>query len=318
MLKQLQTAFPQIKFQAQHPLAEETYFKLGGPAEVYVELENKEQLIAVINFCQDHDFKFTIFGDGSNVVVADEGISGLVINFKYQDIIDLDKQTADGKSLIKAGAGLKTSLLVRQSVDWGYTGLEPFLGVPGTVGGAIYNNAHYLESLIGQFVHRVEIIAESGQVEWLSAEECQFGYDYSRFQETQEIILSTELALLPGDKQSSEELIKKTTRYRTQTQPLGQPSSGCIFQNVPNNKQLKKKFPQFADRDYLPAGFLIDQAGLKGLQVGQIQVSHKHAAFMINLGGGTTQELKKLINLVKEKVKTKFGVKLQEEVFYLS
>lgn len=318
LLTQLQTAFPELDFQANWPLGKKSYFKLGGPAEVYLEVAAEDQALEVIRFCQENKLKLTVIGHASNVIVSDEGVSGLVIHFKNETLKKLEEKTADGTDLLRAGAGLRTASLVRQSVEMGYTGLEFFLGVPGTVGGAVYNSSHYLEQLITQYVYRVRIVNEAGQLETLSHDDCQFDYDSSRFQKTNEIILSADFALKPGDKAASEKLLKESTQYRTRTQPLGLPSSGCIFKNVPNTPRLKEMFPQFADSTHVPAGFLIDQAGLKGTQLGQLEVSEKHASFMINRGGGTTQQLKELIKLVKNRVQAKFDVELTEEVFYLS
>jgi len=208
--------------------------------------------------------------------------------------------------------------VVAETIKYGLTGLEYFLGVPGTVGGAVLNNAHYLSDLISQHVKRVRIITADDKVEWLQASECEFGYDHSRFQKSGEIILGVEFLLRPGDAATSQQLITKATQYRATTQPLGLPSSGCIFQNTPNTPHLQELFPQFADITHVPGGFLIDQAGLKGERRGDLEVSHKHAAFIVNHGGGTAHELKALIAHVKDTVKNKFGVELHEEVFFLS
>jgi UDP-N-acetylmuramate dehydrogenase len=223
----------------------------------------------------------------------------------------------EGLTAVTAGAGLKTSLLVRKTVDAGLTGLEYFLGVPGNVGGAVYNNAHYLEDLISRQINRVEIITENDTIEWLDKEDCRFAYDYSRFQKTKEVILQAEFLLESGSIEESREKIREATVYRAETQPLGLPSSGCIFQNTPNTPQLKKLFPQFADKKYVSGGFLIDQAGLKNTTEGDIEVSDKHAAFFINRGGGTAADIQKLIDRVKTVVKEKFGAELREEVFWL-
>jgi UDP-N-acetylmuramate dehydrogenase len=193
-----------------------------------------------------------------------------------------------------------------------------FLGVPGTVGGAIFNNAHYLEDLIGDHVSKVKIATQQGKIYWVDHDDCDFEYDHSRFQKSQEIILEAEFCLKPGSKIKSMELISKATRYRAQTQPLGLPSSGCIFQNVPNTASLKSQFPAFTQKKFVGAGFLIDQAGLKGTKVGGISISHKHAAFFVNDGAGTSQDVEKLLTLVKKTVKAKFGVSLKEEVFFLN
>ncbi len=318
ILDQLQQKFPQLDFKHQYLLTKQTYFKIGGHAEVYLELDQKKQIVEVISFCKKDKIKFTILGGASNVVISDDGISGLVLHLKNNHLVDLNQTTKDKKHLIKVGAGLKTSLLVKKTVDLGYTGLEFFLGVPGTVGGAVFNNAHYLEDLISDHIYQVEIITQLGEVETIDANECEFKYDSSRFHHTGEIILEVTFALKKGSLKKSQELIKKATQYRADTQPLGLPSSGCIFKNTPNSARLKKLFPMFENRNFVSAGFLIDRAGLKGIRVGGVEVSTKHAAFFINSGNGTAADLKKLIKLVKKQVKDKFNIELEEEVFYLS
>jgi UDP-N-acetylmuramate dehydrogenase len=305
--------FPDLKFTADYSLADHTYFKLGGPAEVFVEITERDQIVDVIKYCQQQKIKLTIFGGASNTIVSDKGISGLVLKLS-NDKFELD---SDQTGHVTAGAGLKTSLLVRHSVDAGLTGLEEFLGVPGNLGGAVFNNAHYLKNLIGDQIHRVEVINDQGQVAWISHDDCQFGYDSSRFQTSHEIILRVEFKLAAGEKEKSMALIKEATQYRASTQPLGEPSSGCIFKNVPVTPELTTRFPDYQDKDLIGGGFLIDQAGLKGTRVGPIVVSDKHAAFLINEGGGTSEQLSQLISIIKKTVQEKFGVELQEEVFYL-
>lgn len=308
--KILTERFPDLPVQYQYSLAERTYFKMGGPADAYVALSDRQQIVELVKFCRESAIKLTILGGASNVIVADEGVRGLVLHLQNDEVVD----TGLG---LQVGAGIKTALLVRSSVDFGYTGLEYFLGVPGTLGGATYNNAHYLQDLIGEHISRVEVIDEQGTTRWLAKDDCQFGYDSSRFQKTKEVILTVEFLLAKGDATQSQERIREATIYRATTQPLGLPSSGCIFQNTPNTPELKQLFPQFADRTHVPGGFLIDQAGLKNQRIGDIEVSDKHAAFMINRGHGTSQQLAELVALVKQRVKDRFHVELHEEVFYL-
>lgn len=313
--QQLARAFPELSFQYDFVLAPQTYFKVGGPAEAYVDLADRDQIVALVKYCHEQTIPLTPLGGASNVIIADQGVRGVVMKIANETFEVIGE--ADGLTTIRAGAGLKMALLVRRAVDTGLTGLEFFLGVPGTVGGAVYNNAHYLQDLISEHVTRVEVIESNGTVQWLKHDDCQFGYDTSRFQQSQEIILQAELALPKGTAELSTEKIRHATLYRAQTQPLGQPSSGCIFQNVPNTPQLRKLFPQFAQEKLVSGGFLIDQAGLKGAREGDIEVSEKHAAFFINTGQGTAADIAKLINRVKATVKEKFGAELHEEVFWL-
>lgn len=293
------------------PLVQKTYFKIGGPAEVYLQLEKLPDVQQLIKFCQQNKIKLTVIGGASNILIDDSGVSGVVLQITANQFTQLDQFT------FSAQAGMKMAALVKKSLDLHLTGLEYFLGVPGTLGGAIYNNAHYLQDLIGEHIIEVEVINSQGDLETLTKAECQFGYDSSRFQSSKEIIWSATFSLRLGDYQQSKELVKKATLYRAQTQPLAEPSSGCIFQNVPNNDHLKKLFPQFAEKSHVPGGFLIDQAGLKGQNIGDIYVSDIHAAFLVNKGKGKSKQVLEMIRLIKDKVKDKFDVDLKEEVFYL-
>ncbi len=297
------------------PLAPYSYFKIGGPAEVFIEADSREKIIELVAFCGKENIPFKILAGASNVVISSSGIKGITISLTYDDYEIVEQQ--QNRTLIRVGSGFKTALLVRQTIDDGLSGLEYFLGVPGKIGGAVYNNAHYDKHLIGDFVHRVEVVQKDGTTQWLSQEECEFRYDFSRFHQSKEVILQIEFLLPKGYKEKSLELVKEATIRRATTQPLGEPSSGCYFQNVPNTPELKQRFPEFADRTEFPSAFLIDRAGLKKTHVGGIEVSEKHAAFFVNTGNGTSDEVKQLASLVKQKIKDEFGVELHEEVFFL-
>jgi len=207
--EQFTTAFPHLSFQLNYPLATKTYFKVGGPAELYLELAEREQIIALVQFCQKNQLPMIILGGGSNVIVADKGLDGLVLKLTNSDFSIVGKQ--NNETIIRAGAGLRTTLLVRKTIDAGLTGLEYFLGVPGNLGGAVFNNAHYLQDLISEYIWRVEIINKTGEAEWLDNKECEFGYDSSRFQRTGEVILQAELHLSAGLAEESQKLIKQAT-----------------------------------------------------------------------------------------------------------
>jgi len=316
--------FAHLHPQNEYELAELTYFKIGGPAEVFVDATTREDIIDVIQFCHQQHIKLTVLSGMSNVLIASEGLRGVVMrtaNEQYTLMPEVPPESGKleqpQKRKVLVGAGYKTALFVRQTIDDGLSGLEYFLGVPGRLGGAIYNNAHYLSDLIGTHISRVEVITRTGEVKWLSQAECDFGYDTSVFHQTNDIILQAEFELLPGDKEKSMELVKEATLYRAKTQPLGEPSSGCYFKNTTNTPILKNRFAQFAERRECPSAFLIDQAGLKGTRVGDIEVSQKHAAFFVNKGNGTSQQVLELAQIVRDRVKQEFGVELQEEVFFL-
>lgn len=313
----LEQAFPDLKFQSNFPLSVVTYFKLGGPAEVFFEAQSANQILELVQFCRREDIVFRLIGGASNVIAPDEGLRGLTIKTSNEEYEVLPEPLADGRQIVRVGVGYKTGLFVRRVIDEGLAGLEKFLGVPGCLGGAIFNNAHYLADLIGDHIHRVQVITPESDLIWLPQSECGFAYDYSRFQETGELLLQAEFALAAGDKDASMAAVAEATRYRATTQPLGEPSSGCIFQNVPNSDELRERFPEFAQKPFVPGGFLIDQAGLKGASEGGIEVSQKHAAFFVNKGNGTAADVAKLVQRVKNQVNQQFGVSLREEVFYL-
>lgn len=298
-------------------LAPITYMKIGGPAEVYLEIAAKNDAIALIKFCHQNAISLTILGGASNVIIPDEGIHGVIFSLENRDYEVLPEKLEDGRQIIRVGAGIKTAFLVRKTLDSGLKGLEYFLGVPGSLGGAIYNNAHYMSDLIGKHVYRVQVITPNGETQWMTQAECDFAYDHSIFQQQQNVIIEVEFALFPGEKDASLQLIKEATQYRATTQPLGEPSSGCYFRNTQNTQDLKRFFSQFAQRAEVPSGFLIDQAGLKGTKVGGVEVSDKHAAFLINKGTGTSKDVRQLAELIKQRVKAEFGVELREEVFFL-
>jgi UDP-N-acetylmuramate dehydrogenase len=315
-LKELKKTFPQLKFKINFSLSRITYFQIGGEADALTKVTSRLQLIKLVDFCRQQDIKFLILGGASNVIVANEGFKGLVILTRHDELKAIDEK--ENFVTICADSGLQTAVLVRKIVDLGLTGLEVFTGVPGRLGGAIYNNSHYQQELIGNHVSRVEVVNTKGDVVWLDASDCEFSYDDSRFQRTNEPILRVEFTLPHGDKNVSAQLIKESTLYRIKTQPLGFPSSGCIFKNVPNTNRLRQLFPQYQNRPHISAGFLIDQAGLKGLSKGSVKVSEKHAAFLINTNGGKAEDVEYLINQIKIKVKEKFGVDLEEEVFWVN
>lgn len=320
----LQSNFPDKEWQQNALLAEHTYMKVGGPAEVLWVATNLDELVAVVLFARQHDIPLTVLGGASNVVIKDEGLAGLVIinrcdQLKWYETDhlptdQLDQEVDTSKTWFSAESGIKTAVLVGQTAQHNLTGLEPFLGVPGTLGGAIYNNSHYRSELIGDYIQAVEIIDEQNQRRWLSRSQCQFGYDDSRFQQRSEIILRGLFALDAGSPEQIQQLMRESTRQRAATQPLGTANSGCMFKNVELNKEQAEKFE---GRSKLSAGWLIDQAGLKGLRVGDAVVSTKHANFIVNEGQASSEDIKKLTDLIIKKVQEKFGIVLEREVFFI-
>lgn len=273
-------------------LAPYTTFKIGGPATYFYEAKNSQDLIKAVKAAKKAKIPYFILGGGSNILVSDKGFDGLVIkiqNTKYE--------IRDTK--IMAEAGVLLSELVNESVNVGLTGLEWAAGIPATVGGAVRGNAGAFGASMADIVSKVKILRDDSLFTVYCSSK-DFSYRSSVFKENNDIILEVELKLNKGDKQVSKELIKKHLAYRKKHQPK-YPSAGCIFKNLPEQS----------------AGHLIERSGLNGRKMGRAQIFEKHGNFIINLGGAKASEVKKLIDLGKEKVKEKFGVELKEEIEYL-
>jgi UDP-N-acetylmuramate dehydrogenase len=280
-----------MKILKNEPLKNHCYFKIGGPADTFIIVDSADELIQAVKKARQQNQKFLIIGHGSNLLFSDQGFQGTVIKNQSSNIkLDSSQVTAD--------SGVVLNRLVKLSLDENLGGLEPFLGLPGTLGGAVYNNAHFQDKFIGNLISQIKILDRNNQIQVLSQVDCKFDYDYSRFQKTHEIILEVTLTLAS---QANPELAANAIKIRQQTQPLNLPSSGCIFKNPTNQS----------------AGQLIDQAGLKGTKIGGAQISEKHANFIVNIHNATAQDVQQLIKLIQQKIKEKFNVPLELEIFII-
>jgi UDP-N-acetylmuramate dehydrogenase len=301
----MRSVFGADRVRGNEPLAPLTTFKVGGPAEWYFESRSSDEVVTAIRIAREHDLAITMLGGGSNVLIADAGIRGLVVRWRGGDIIQL------GDSLVRADAAVTINGLVRWTITHGCAGLEAWAGTPGTVGGAIFGNAHFGGRLIGDLVARVRLATRGGEVVDAARDDMAFGYDQSRLQGTGEILLSADFIVSPGDPVALRRVARESLAFRKRTQPLDTPSAGCIFQN-----------PQ-QGRDVVPAdipwsaGALVDRAGLKGTAVGGARVSGAHANFIVNEGAATARDIRALIDRCKTDVRTRFGVELREEIVYL-
>lgn len=324
MITALKQEFPQLEWKENELLAPYSYMKVGGPAEVLWEAHQLENLVKVVRFLNQEQLPFTVLGGASNVVVKDEGISGLVIINRCDHLqwlehdqlptSNVEGDAKDSERWLQVASGMKTAVLVGQTATHNLTGLEPFLGVPGTLGGAIFNNSHYQHELIGDYVQAVEVLNLRGDRVWLRRSECDFAYDASRFQTSGEVILQVLFALPEGDPAEIRDLMRESTQKRASSQPLGTANSGCMFKNVELTKQQAQEYD---GKTKLSAGWLIDQAGLKGTRVGGAVVSTKHANFIVNENQATSEDIEALISIIIKKVKDKFGIQLEREVFFL-
>lgn len=280
-------------------LSDYTTFKLGGPAKYFYTAQNQEEFLKAISLAKELKLPFFVLGGGSNTLVSDYGFNGMVIKNQCSDF-----RIEDNRIFAEAGVALAT--LVSLSMEKELAGLEWGAGIPGTVGGAIRGNSGAFGEAIGDIVQEIEVFNTKSEVkERLSKADCQFSYRESLFKKNNNlIILSAQLELLKNNPQEAKKNKQKMIDYldnRQQTQPLKFPSAGSVFKNPPD----------------VSAGHLIDQCGLKGKRINNVQISEKHANFVINLGQGQAADVRQLIEMAKKAVKDKFNIQLEEEIQYL-
>jgi UDP-N-acetylmuramate dehydrogenase len=287
------------------PLAPLTTFKVGGPAEWLVDLHGSEALRKAVAIAEDAGLRVTALGGGSNVLVADAGVRGIVIRVHGGDVRALDA------SVVRADAGVTINGLVRWTINRGIGGLEAWAGTPGTVGGAIYGNAHFQGRLIGELIARVSLVTSGGALNEVLASEMEFGYDFSRLHHTREVVVSADFYVSSGEPAALRATARESLAFRKRTQPLESASAGCIFQNPdPARDRVPEGIPA-------SAGALVDRAGLKGAREGAARVSTTHANFIVNEGGATARDIRALVDRCKSEVHARFGVALREEIVYL-
>ena len=288
-------------------LAPFTTFKTGGPADWLVHAHGSAEVKAALRVARATGVPVTVLGGGSNVLIADAGIRGMVLRVHGGEVRALD----DGG--IRADGGLTINGLVRWTIGRGVAGLEAWAGTPGTVGGAIYGNAHFQGRLIGELVDSVSVIdvslAESETR--IAAGAMEFGYDRSRLQRTRELVLSVDFHAGRGEPAALRRVARASLAYRKRTQPLESASAGCIFQNPdPSLDRVPDGVPP-------SAGALVDRAGLKGVRDGAARVSPTHGNFIVNDGGATAADIRRLIERCRREVRERFGVELRDEIVYL-
>jgi UDP-N-acetylmuramate dehydrogenase len=289
------------------PLAPLTTFRVGGPADWLVEVRDEDELTGVMAAARECGAPLTVLGGGSNVLIADAGIRGVVVRLKLTAIEQIDPAS------VRAEAGVTINGLVRWTVAHGLAGLEAWAGTPGTVGGAVYGNAHYSGRNIGDLVTRVRLVPREGALAvcGLDAREMEWAYDASRLQRTGEILLSAEFTVRAGNPDELRAVARRSLAFRKQTQPLALPSAGCMFQNPdPARDPLPDGMPA-------SAGALIDRAGLKGRCMGGARISPAHANFIVNEGGATARDIRALMDEAHRTVRDRWGVDLREEVVCL-
>lgn len=302
----LRQGCPDLAIQIDAPLGPFTTFKVGGPADWLVEPHDGDTIVRVLKLAHSHGVPVTMLGGGSNVLVADAGVRGLVIRPRGGTMQMV------GRDLVRADAAVTINALVRWTVARGLGGIEAWAGTPGTVGGAIHGNAHWQKANIGDMVESVRIAGRDGSLRQVDHDRMEFGYDASRLQRSGEIAIWVAFRVAPG--QSPEALrtvARASLAFRKRTQPLASPSAGCIFQNPqPGRDRVPEGIPA-------SAGALVDRAGLKDHVVGGARVSPTHGNFIVNDGLATAADIAALIDLCRARVHQAFGVDLREEIVRL-
>lgn len=277
------------------PMEKHTTFKIGGPAECLIRIDNLKDLKEILTFASQNQIQVTILGNGSNLLVLDEGIQGLVLQIKLENI-EINEQ--EGKVEVIVGAGTKMGKLAHILLQNQISGFEELSGIPGTVGGAVYMNAGAHGKEMKDIVKSVVCVDYQGNKKQFTNQDMNFQYRNSCFKTKDYIITEVTLELQKGNSEEIKEKMDKYASYRREKQPIEYPSAGSTFKRGNN---------------FITAQ-LIDQAGLKGYSVGGAEVSTKHSGFVINKGGATAKDVLQLVEYVKEEVKRKFDKEIELEI----
>ena len=344
LLVRLQQQFPTLSFLSEQPLAPYTTVKIGGPAEVFCQITNSKDFVAVVQFMRKNQLPLTILGWGANTLIADRGLRGLVIRNMAQGITilrdtvehesqviptidplwhsdkkkgsftyefsDLDYIENDAEPvLVELDSGVSLPFAINSLIDQGITGLQWFARIPATVGGAIYNNIHGGTHFISEVIQSVTVLTTDGTLRTLSLEELEFGYDTSRFHHSKEIIISALFKLYIGNAERARQTAEEWAR-RKAVQP--QRSLGCIFQNITIADKERLNLPTTS------AGYIIDHIlHKKGMIKNNLKISEQHAAFIENLGGATAEQYLQIIREIITETRTALDITLRPEIFFL-
>lgn len=290
------------------PLAPYTTFKIGGPADLLFEATSADALANAVLAAREADVPYFVLGLGANVLIGDRGFRGLVIRNTARHY-EFREEGEGCRLWTESGAIMKD--LIQESVARGWSGLEHYVGIPSTVGGAIWQNLHFLSPaperertmFIAEVFDRCEIVSEEGERKTVDAEYIGFGYDDTVFHHRRDIVLSATFRLTRGDQSALQRILQENLSWRGSKHPWLEwhPSAGSIF---------KKK-------EGVGAGRLVDQCGLKGHRVGDAQISHMHANIMINLGHATARDVRELISFAQSTVEKNCGVHLEPEIGFI-
>ena len=278
------------------PMKKHTTFRIGGECDIFCEPKNAYELAGLIRLLNENNQSYIVFGNGSNVLVSDEGIRGVVIKIGEQ----MSEVSVCGEE-ITSGAGILLSRLSKKAMNESLSGMECISGIPGSVGGAVYMNAGAYGAEIADILQSLTYVSREGEIITLEKADLSLGYRKSVFMENGGIVTSCVLKLKKGDKEKIAQDMAEVTKKRVEKQPLELPSAGSTF-----------KRPQ----GYF-AGALIEECGLKGYSVGGAKVSEKHAGFVVNFDNATANDVLAVIEHVQKTVYEKFGVGLEPEVKFI-
>lgn len=292
IVKQIKEELAGIEILFNEPLKQYTYTKVGGAAEYLAFPRNQYELKRIVTFANTHEIPWMVLGNSSNIIVRDGGIDGFVIMFDHFRDIKVNGY------VIEAEAGAKLIDVTHVARYHSLTGFEFACGIPGSIGGAVYMNAGAYGGEIAHILQSCKVLTPEGEIKTLSASDLAFGYRHSKIQETGDVVISAKFALAPGNYDQINQEMARLTHLRELKQPLESPSCGSVF---------KRPVGHFA-------GQLISEAGLKGHRIGGVEVSEKHAGFMINVDHGTAKDYEDLIAHVIATVEKSAGVTLEREV----
>lgn len=276
-------------------MSKHTTFKVGGPAECYIKIDNIKDLRNILKFAKDNNININILGNGSNVLVSDKGIKGIVLNIKFNKI---EMMNYDRKIYANIGAGVKVSILGHLLLKNEITGFEELSGIPGTIGGAIKMNAGAHGKEFKDIVNTVTCMDYNGNIKQFENKDMNFGYRRSMLKDKKYIVLEVGMQFEKGIEKNIKEKMDEYKKYRKEKQPIEYPSAGSTFKR---------------GEDYITAK-LIDEAGLKGYSIGGAEVSEKHAGFIINKGNATAKDILELIEYVRNKIYEKYNKEIELEI----
>ena len=292
IVKQIKEELAGIEILFNEPLKQYTYTKVGGAADYLAFPRNQYELKRIVTFANKLEITWMVLGNSSNIIVRDSGIEGFVIMFDHFHDVRVNGY------VIEAEAGAKLIDVTHVARYHSLTGFEFACGIPGSIGGAVYMNAGAYGGEIAHILQSCKVLTPEGELKTLTAEELAFGYRHSKIQETGDVVISAKFALAPGNYEQIDQEMARLTHLRELKQPLEYPSCGSVF---------KRPVGHFA-------GQLISEAGLKGHRIGGVEVSEKHAGFMINVNHGTAKDYEDLIAHVIATVEKSAGVTLEREV----